>query len=662
MDTYYITSSTVSVRVGPGSDYKIINVLKPGTVVRTVEDKNGWLKTISGRYILKTQYIELLDKYNKRMLRDGKKDEVIQIARINPTVTRISTMSNSNSGISTYATTDQLNDYVGSARVSSGTKDINGTVLPADDENTIYTIVKGSYDEGNGTIKLSSTSNSGTTEYTVNLADIQIKDSDSNQWETVQPSEDSVHKQQINSIIDLIKATRSRNTMLNINLADLNISNTRSVYGMPYQFSSIVDNRLDGSFNNISFGRKYAEKIVARMPMMVIQAGVPEFLQGYNDDDKTAISEAIMNTFNIGKDDSDLSNIVNESGRYYALKVTPTEYYDCVTPMCRAAGMLLGLGDKEIIINGVKDKVSNFNWMDVARNPVWGYYQGAVSFYINSDAQIQESFSNGTTQSQLASRVNQLGALGQEVQFLLGGVTNATGFDLASFGKESLGSDGKSNFSNANGVIDNLIANAKTLIAGGRMIFPEIWSDSQFMRSYQVTIKLDSPDCDNLSLYLNIFVPLCHILGFVQPRRVGSNVYISPFLVRAYYKSMFHIDMGIITECNITKGDVGAWNQNGLPTQVTVQLTIKDLYNVLSMSTNHGTNDLIGNPAQLDYIANMCGVNIAEPDIVRNLKLWWLIRGTNRVEDNLHSAWTGAMNSIYGRLYNLTSWGSGWTM
>jgi len=208
-------------------------------------------------------------------------------------------------------------------------------------------------------------------------------------------------------------------------------------------------------------------------------------------------------------------------------------------------------------------------------------------------------------------------------------------------------------------LLDNLIGNIKTLLGGGRMAFPEIWSDSSMMRSYNVTIKLDSPTADAVSLYLNILAPLCHILGLVAPRSLGYNNYIAPFLVRAYYKSMFHVDLGIITDCQIQKGDVGAWSQNGLPTQVTVQLTIKDLYDVMALSLNKGPNDVIGNPVQLDYLANMCGINIGTPDIYRTWKLWNATRGVNRISTNITHAWSGLMIDCYSKLNNLNSY---WTM
>ena len=48
-----------------------------------------------------------------------------------------------------------------------------------------------------------------------------------------------------------------------------------------------------------------------------------------------------------------------------------------------------------------KNKLGNFDWGLASQHPFAGYHRGSVSFYINSETQVQESFSNSTTQSQL---------------------------------------------------------------------------------------------------------------------------------------------------------------------------------------------------------------------------------------------------------------------
>ena len=109
-----------------------------------------------------------------------------------------------------------------------------------------------------------------------------------------------------------------------------------------------------------------------------------------------------------------------------------------------------------------------------------------------------------------------------------------------------------------------------------------------------------------------------HLLCFTIPKRLGDNGIQSPFLVRAYYKGFFNVNMGIITSLSISKGDKCKWNLQGLPTDIDVSFTIKDLYQSLSIES--GSN-FKKNTDQLDYIANLCGINVNKPDIIRGLVL-----------------------------------------
>jgi hypothetical protein len=328
--------------------------------------------------------------------------------------------------------------------------------------------------------------------------------------------------------------------------------------------------------------------------------------------------------------------------------------------MANAMASLLGIGSESWSVPGYTHDLATFDWQEASKNPNIGFYSGSgmfyggsVPFYIHSEPQISESISNGTTRSMLDQKMNELGRMASEIQFLLGGASGATNVESATEFRQSIEESNQS----VSGVIDSIIENVQVLMVGGRMAFPEIWADSQFSRTYSVTIKLDSPDCDNLSIFMNILLPLAHILGFVLPRSMGSNNYISPYLVRAYYKSMFHIDMGIITGCNITKGDVGAWTQNGLPTQVTVQLEIKDLYNVISLATGVGGGAITSNLGQLDYIANMCGINIDGPDMERALKLWTAIHA-GVLESTISGLWDQAMISAYAKWHEFSLFGN----
>ena len=641
----YKVNAPVLIKSRPSASSTTVNSIDKGKTIEVVSEEDGWLKTISGRYVLNSNRLTKMADVDEEILRQ-------KMVRLNLQAFAGGSdkQNNDDQDIDLEGTVVKIN--------SDAKKDINGQDIP-DSAKTDNSTFRVSSVDPSGYVNIKDSD--GKT-YRVALGAFSYKNKDG-KFKDVDINKVS-NELQYKDFMNDIKAfkegfTSAFNAIDNFitNMNKMTIKNIRTVFGMPYQFMPICDNRIDNTNNDAAFGRKFAQKIVGRAPIMVLQAGVANFLQGYEGDKKAKIQKEIVSAIssNHGEvKESDVNKLVNQSGRYYNFKATPEDYFFAVNQMCRSVASLLNINDVEIEYgaNGEKNKLGNFDWGLASQHPFAGYHRGSVSFYINSETQVQESFSNSTTQSQLASKINQVSDMAREVNFLLGGASGL--MNTAAIKPEADLEKGSSDTSSMSGILGSMWKHVNTMMAGGKMFFPEIWADSSFMRSYDITIKLDSPDCDVLSLYLNIFVPLCHILGFVMPRSAGDNTYVSPFLIRAFYKSMFHVDMGIITNCSIQRGDLQGWTQDGLPTQVTIQLSIKDLYDVMSMATGKGDNDMIGNPAQLDYLANMCGINIAEPNMLRYVKLYWLTRlGSNTVKDRLVHTWSRALGSIYAAWNNM---------
>ena len=184
-------------------------------------------------------------------------------------------------------------------------------------------------------------------------------------------------------------------------------------------------------------------------------------------------------------------------------------------------------------------------------------------------------------------------------------------------------------------IMSNILNKAQTILAGGRMVFPEIWADSSFSRSYSCKMRLVSPCGSKLSVFLNILVPIYHLLALCLPRQSIGQSYYSPFLIRAYYKGLFNIDMGILTDLSITKGAEGEWTIDGLPTVVDVSFTIQDLYSSMGISSTQHMfkGHTLQNVAEMDYVANLCGININEPDSLKMANFWCAFNITNKMHD-----------------------------
>ena len=70
------------------------------------------------------------------------------------------------------------------------------------------------------------------------------------------------------------------------------LSSIRGIHGFPYQFMDSVDQKLSNFDSGINFpyGRRFTEKIVNRMPLLLLAPGRPSFMDGYKKSEKGAVS------------------------------------------------------------------------------------------------------------------------------------------------------------------------------------------------------------------------------------------------------------------------------------------------------------------------------------------------------------------------------------
>ena len=405
---------------------------------------------------------------------------------------------------------------------------------------------------------------------------------------------------------------------------------TARIFGMPYQWMDIADPHIkltdgDTKARPVDFGSTYMDKIVARIPLFIMVPGIPEFADGYSEDEKQGFIASLTGAFGRNNELGDLGVRPN---KYFVLKQSPKDYFRYVNQMCNLAAITLDIGDRTL--DGIPLKRYDWeNYKDKTVSDQLLYSQG-VAFYINSETTYSESFGNATTQSALASKINGMSDIGREINFITGSKSTVAGEtwdkiagDNSMSNNMTLNHEYIEGIANSQSAMGNFIgaigSGAFTVVSGGKLMFPEIWADSQFSRDYNITLKLTSPDNDNESLYHNIIVPLLHLIGFAAPHNVNTHGYISPFLVRCYYKGLFNCDMGMISSMSITRGGEGNWNASGIPTVVDVSINIKELYGQMSINdeSSASRSSMLQNVTLMDYIGNLCGVNIQESDFGR---------------------------------------------
>ena len=407
------------------------------------------------------------------------------------------------------------------------------------------------------------------------------------------------------------------------------IHNLNGIYGVPYQFMESVDPRLvtaDGV--NTEIGRKYSERIISKMPLLYITPGRVKFMSNFSKEDKKGILAKLIS----GDSDTDINDIIKNNGKYFTFEFAYDDYFTYVNSLCNVGAKFLEIQNLEVNIGGENNILSGFQWEKALNKSLKATVssQEFIGFYMDSTDSVTESFSNNTSQSQIASGINSMSTLGQELGFLMGAGAGIQYDNIVADSALTDLVDGIDDIAKkylSGGFLKDLSVNFSTIAVGGKLLFPEIWSDSEFSRDFSISLKLRTPDSDVVSWYLNIYVPLCHLIALAAGHQTNNpNGYHSPFLVRAYYKGLFNINMGIITDLTIRKGKEAAWNIDGLPTEVDVDITIKDLYNMLSIvpgltePKNFVTNDLL-----MDYVANTCGVNINKMDIEREIEVYYIL-------------------------------------
>ena len=445
----------------------------------------------------------------------------------------------------------------------------------------------------------------------------------------------------------------------------LDIKSLRGIMGMPSQLLPSADYRLTTG----GFGITYAEKIIKNIPLLLITPGTPSFMSSFSDKDRATVLTSMF-----GGDEYSLNKLLeNGSGKYYTLKYAYVDYFGYVNTMLRSAAGFLGIG--HINVDGAR--LDSKNWLynnttgdtDIfgreGLKKFLGPYAGCIAFYCNGGTDVSDSFSNATVQSQLASQMNGLSDTGRELNFLLGSIGSNTGLGdkLTKFtGAEELQQriDDVNNTIGGmglgkNNIFTNIINKAQTLLAGGKLIFPEIWSDSSFGRSYSCSMKLVAPSGDKVTIFLKILVPIYHLIALTLPRQSDGQAYFAPFLVRAYYKGLFNVDMGIITDLSVTKGSEGEWTLDGIPTVAEISFTIKDLYEGLAMTNDSSLlGGLFANVAEMDYIATSCGINVNDHDIARQAKVFLSLKLNGSIADKVTSGIFGNIAQHFNqRLSNL---------
>lgn len=429
-------------------------------------------------------------------------------------------------------------------------------------------------------------------------------------------------------------------------------------------------------------GRTFLENIMLEAPVVSILPGKPVYLpakKGAQKEGATtafieAANEAMEPALRVNKDDK-----VSDKVRYYDFQQDYTNYMRYVNIMCQVAAAFLDLDTANIdgttalttfmwenyrwtadkystassnIFNAAKNKVSNTinklaagitsflglggtkitaidqkmaadNDGSVVENLEYLLTQmNFVQFYVDSTSSSSENSSNRTSTSKLQGIFDSANDVMKEFAFIAnsGGIDQTQFTELTGGAAGALGSMLNDSNSYVGGMIGRLLGSAGNVIRGNTMIFPEIYQSSEYSKTYDLTVDLRSPYGNKMSFYINILVPLFHLMCLALPKQETANTYGAPFIVKAYYPGVFSCNLGIVESLSISRSPNSDWSVDGYPMEIRVQLQIKDLYSDLTMTPAGSALLFLANSSLIEFIATNCGVNMITPQLSNRVK------------------------------------------
>lgn len=435
---------------------------------------------------------------------------------------------------------------------------------------------------------------------------------------------------------------------------DSAIDGSVRLFGLPHQFLPYNDVRIS---NKSKLGRLFAETTVLEAPSIFLKPGTSKFLPGMTEDEKKDFTNILSGW---GKSDSAKELIIqriqgtagDDPIKYFEHKNAFSDYIRRVNMIARTMAIFLNI-DKEPVPWAKGTTFGLYDWryykfksMYVDNEP---YLDGKynknkhssigqfidqtmstvhdaiafdyeyVQFFIDAGGSFSESASNSTQSSFIDGALSSAEGLAKELYTLAG----VTGIDAISELPNQMASSADSFIqSNLKGdgeiatFMRRLTGSAKQIISGGNFIVPEIWSDSSYAKSYSLSIPLSTPYGNVMSWYINIGVPLAHILAMALPHHLTANTYKMPYLIKGFSPGWFNVEMGIIDNITIDKGGSGdAWNAKGLCNEMKVTISIKDLYSTLSVPATYKPGEFMNNTGLLEFLMVNCGLDLTKPEL-----------------------------------------------
>jgi hypothetical protein len=325
---------------------------------------------------------------------------------------------------------------------------------------------------------------------------------------------------------------------------------------------------------------------------------------GVTDEDLSAVNQAIKDKQK-GTVLDILSNEDNlKSARYFEFNSSNEvlkEYQSVMyTLSSRLAARMQSMASNLTLWNSVKGAATG-EWQ-----PESLINAGFYTFWADNASSVSESASNEVGPTKLGGLVKTVAEISREAQFFLKSDLGAQSTKMRE-GMVENAIKGVSDFIGGDMKDGGVRASLGDAILGMNPMFPEVWKDSSFSRSYTLNFKFHSPYGHPMAVYQNVLGPFIMLLSLVMPVSSGMGTYSEPFVFQVDCPGYFACDLGICTDFSFTKGgSENLWTIDGLPRQIDVNMQIRDLYPVLAASRNN--DSLFFNVGMGTFLDNLAGI------------------------------------------------------
>jgi hypothetical protein len=228
-----------------------------------------------------------------------------------------------------------------------------------------------------------------------------------------------------------------------------------------------------------------------------------------------------------------------------------------------------------------------------------------LCFYADKSTSITETADNTYGASRVAELANEKAATMREADFMFptGGQTARVVDSIKAMNPigvlQSLGT--------FDGIITRTSNALFRVVNGSQLFFPDMWQDSRFDKSYNISFKFYSPYGDKTSIFRYVYVPFIALLAMALPKQDGLLGYEKPFVMKMMRPGYFDINMGVVTSMSITKGGADSlWTVDGFPQMIEVNMNVVDLYPQMVQTDDVGM--LSYNIGISNFLQNMAGI------------------------------------------------------